>query len=232
MDWIIVILLVLGAVGGLRQGLIRSLAGLAGLVVGLVVASQFYGALCRYTEAHFSWVSRLSATLLPHLPLAAPVSSAPVGPGTSLTDAIQGLDLPSFIANYLTAAAQNLGSTPAGTTVGQALSTLMASAIISVGCFFAIFIAVQIAALLLGGLLSGALALTPLHLVDHLLGAAAGAATTAVFLTLIIGGLGLAASVPTFAFMQPALAGSKFAPSFLWFFQHLIPKVPEWMASP
>ncbi len=201
------------------------------MVLGLILASRFYGPLCRYLETRFSWVSRLGANLAPHLPLAAPVSSAPVGEGTALTDAIQGLDLPSFIKHYLSAAAQQATGLPAGATVGEVLADLMASAIIGVGCFFAIYFAVQIAAALVGGTISGAVSLTPLHVVDHVCGAAAGAATTAVFLTLVIGGLALLASVPTFAFMQPALAGSQFAPTFSWLFQHLVPKVPEWLGT-
>lgn len=231
LDWIIVVLLILGAFSGLRQGLVRSLMGLAGLVLGLILASQLYGPLCRYLEAHYSWVSRLGAGLAPHLPLAATVSSAPAGQGAALIDSIQGLDLPSFVKQYLSTAAQHTAGLPVGATIGQALATLMASAIIGVGCFFVIYFAVQIVAALIGGTISGAVSLTPLHIVDHVCGAAAGAATAAVFMTLVIGGLGLLASVPTFAFMQPALAGSQFASTFSWLFQHLVPKVPEWLGA-
>ncbi len=228
LDWIIVILLVLGAMGGLRQGLIRSVFGLVGLVVGLTVGAKFGGVLAAYLETQFHWPSRLAASLAPHLPLARAVASMPAQ-GTALPDVVQGLDLPSLMTNYLAASAQRMGALPPGTTVGQALATLVASALVSIACFFAILMVVEVLAAFLGGSISGALALTPLHIVDHLAGAVSGAVTTAVFLVLLIGGLGLLSSVPTFAFMQPALETSRFAPTFVWFFDHLVPKVPGWL---
>lgn len=231
LDWGIVILLILGAIGGLRQGLLRSIFGLVGLVLGIILASQLYGPLCRYVEAHYSWVTRLGASLSPHLPLAATVSSMPAGQGTALADAIQGLALPEFIKRYLVGAAQNGPAIPAGATVGDVMANLLAAAIIAVVCFIAIYAVAQLAAAIVGALASRAVAHTPLHLVDHVFGAVAGAATTAVVLTLVIGGLALMASVPTFAFIQPALATSQFAPTFSWLFQHLVPIVPAWFGG-
>jgi len=228
LDWVLAAILILGAFRGLRRGLVRSLAHLAGLVLGLVLAWRFSEPLCRYLEAHYGWVSRLGAYLAAHLPLAMTVSSLPVGQGNALNDAIGALGLPAFVKAYLAAAGQNLAGLPPGLTVGQVLSTLLAAALISAACFTLIFFAVQTAAAALGGSLSGALALTPLHFVDHLLGAAAGAATTAVFLTLAVGGLSLLASVPAFAFIQPFLARSQLVPTFLWLFRHLVPNASRW----
>jgi len=231
LDWIIVILLIGGAIGGLRRGLIRSLVGLGGVALGLVLASQFYRPLCGYLETHFSLVSRLAASLGPHLPLAATVASAPAGQGAAFIDAIRGLSLPAVITNYLAASAQNMAGLPAGVTVGQALATLLASAMLGVLCFVAVFVVVQVVAVIVARLIAGAVAITPLHLVDHVTGGLLGAAWTAVFLTLIIGGLGLLASVPVFAFAQPALEGSRFAPVFIAWFQRLVPTTPQWLGS-
>ena len=38
LDWMIVIIIVLSALGGLRSSFLKSVAGLAGMVIGLVVA--------------------------------------------------------------------------------------------------------------------------------------------------------------------------------------------------
>lgn len=230
LDWGIVICLVLGALGGLRRGLVRSLLGLAGLVVGAILASQLYRPLCTLLETHYSWVSRLAGGIAPHLPLASTVASLPADQGRALTDAIQVLDLPAFITRYLTASAGSVSALPAGATVGQALAYILASAIIGVLCFVAIFFAVQLAVTLVGGLLSRAVSVTPLGLVDHLAGLVLGAGWAAIMLTLVIGGLGLLSSVPAFAFIQPALSGSKLAPTFESFFHFLLPKIPGWLA--
>lgn len=230
LDWGIIVCLGLGALGGLRRGLVRSLLGLAGLVLGALLASALYRPLCGYLESHYSWVSRLAASLAPHLPLTSPVASVPVGEGSALTDAIKALDLPAFITRYLAASAGSALSPLSGATVGQALAHVLASAIIGVACFAAIFAVAQILVSILSAGLAAAIHVTPLGIVDHLAGAALGVAWSAFVLTLVLGGLGLLASAPAFAFVQPVLSGSKLAPSFVSFFQLLLPKVPGWLS--
>jgi uncharacterized membrane protein required for colicin V production len=231
LDWIIVLLLVGGAISGLRRGLVRSLVGLGGLLLGSVLASRFCGPLCAYLETQFSLVSRLAASLGPHLPLAATVASTPAGQGTAIVDAIRGLGLPPFVTDYLASAAQNLTAFPAGVTVGQALSGQVAAAILGVLCFVGVFVAVQIAAAIAARLIGGVLAVTPLHFVDHLVGAALGAAWAGVFIIVTIGVLGLLTSIPAFAFAQSALQGSTFAPVLMSWFEHLMPGASEWLGK-
>lgn len=228
LDWILVVLLVLGAFQGLRRGLVKSVMGLAGLVVGLILASTCYRPLAAYLETHYSTISRMAQGLEPHLPLAAPVAAASVQDPSTLAGAVQSIGLPPFLSDYLSSAAGSGAALPAGTTVGQAISTLLASSIVGMLCFAGIFFAVEIAAWLLSGVISGAVALTPLGFMDHLLGLVAGAATTAAGLTILVGALGLLSTMPAFAFLAPALEESTLAPTFLVFFRLMLPKAPSW----
>lgn len=231
LDWIIVACLVVGGLRGLRRGLIRSFLGLAGLIIGLFLATEFYRPLSQYLETQYSVISRIAAGIAPHLPLAAPVASTPPGQGAAFPDAVRGLGLPDFVTKYLLSATQHAPNLPGVETVGQAVAALLASAIVGLLCFAGILLVAQIAAALLASVIAGAVSVTPLGLLDHLAGLAVGAAYAAVILSLLLGGLSLFTSVPTFAFLRPFLQNSRLAPGFVSFFQYLLPRVPTWFGG-
>jgi len=230
LDWIIVGLLVVGGVRGLRRGLVKSVMGLAGLIVGLLVASQFYRTLAGYLELHYATVSRMASSLQMHLPLASAVSTSPAGETGILVEAVTGLGLPEFATRYLAAAAESMPGLPDAATVGEAVSTLLASSIVGLLCFVGLFFLTQLVFMLLAWFLSGLISVTPLVMIDRIAGLALGAAYTAVVLTLVIGGLSLLATLPVFAFMGRALEASTIAPHLLSLFQFLLPRVPEWLS--
>ena len=226
LDLFLTLCLVGGAIGGLRRGLVRGLVGLAGLIVGVVAASRLYRPLSAYLETQYGAIGRLASSITLHLPLAATVGSAPASQGTALTDALQALDLPAFITRYLVSWTTQTGL-PAGATVGQTLSLVLASAIMGAACFLGIFFVVQILAALLAGVFRGVLAVTPLGFVDHLVGGLLGFCWAGVILTVLVGGLGLLSSVPTFAFVRSALDGALLVPTFLSLFEFFLPRIPQ-----
>lgn len=226
MDWLIVAALVLGGLRGLRRGLTRSVLGLAGLIMGLVLAVRFHRPLCEYLELHYATVTRLAERFLLHLPLASTVSSSPAGDGSTLLETIQGLALPEFITRYLVTGALHLGDIPEAATVGQTLSALVASSLVGVLCFVGIFFSVQLAALLLTTVIGGFISVTPLAIVDRLAGLVLGSAYAAIVLTVLLGGLSLVAAMPAFAFMAQPLESSSLTPVFLSLFRALLPHIP------
>lgn len=230
LDLVVIALLVLGAFRGLRRGLIRSVLGLAGLVLGLVLASQLYRPLADYLELHYGTVSRMASGISPHLPLASTVASAPAGESGALVSAIENLPLPELVSRYLLTISEQAAALPSAATVGEALSHLLAASIVGVLCFVAVFAATQVVALLLSAAISGLVSVTPLVIVDRLAGLALGALYVGVILTLVIGGLSLLSAMPAFAFLRPALAGSTTTPVFLGVFEFLMPRVPGWLS--
>lgn len=229
-DLIIVALVAIGAFRGLRRGLVRSVLGLAGLVIGLVLASQLYRPLADYLELHYGTVSRMAAGITPHLPLASTVAATPAGESGALAGAIENLPLPELISRYLAAASEPAANLPGAATVGEALSHLLAGSIVGILCFVGIFIVTQVVTLLLASAISGLISITPLVVVDRLAGMALGAVYVAVILALVVGGLSLVSAMPGFAFVGPALEGSQVAPFLLRAFEFFMPRVPGWLS--
>lgn len=222
----IIAALVYGGLRGLRRGLTRSVLGLAGLVLGLVLAVRLYRPLCEYLELHYSAVSRLAGSIGPHLPLASTVSSSPAGEGSALLDAVHGLTLPEFILRYLVTGAERMSGLPEAITIGEALSALLASSLVGALCFVGIFFATQLAALILSAVIGGAISVTPLAILDRLAGLILGVTYAAVIMTVLLGGLSLLAAMPAFAFLGSSLENSSLVPAFLAFFRVLLPRVP------
>ncbi len=230
LDWIVVASLTVGAVRGLRRGLVRSVLGLAGLILGLVVASRFYRPLTEYLELHYGAVTRMASGIAAHLPLPSTVAATPASEGGALVEAVQGMGLPEFVTGYLVAGAEQLANLPDAATVGEALATLLASSVVGVLSFVALFVATQVLTALLAWVISGVISVTPLVVVDRLAGMALGAVYVGVVVTLVIGGLALLAGMPAFSFMTQVLAASKTAPFFLDLFELLLPRIPDWLS--
>jgi uncharacterized membrane protein required for colicin V production len=226
LDCLIIACLAYGSLRGLRRGLARSLIGLAGLALGLILASTFARPLSEHLEARYSTVSRVAASIAAHLPLSSTVAMSPAGEGGALADAVESLSLPDFLTSYFAAGVERLGDLPSAATVGEALSTLVASSLVIMLCFVGIFFATQLAARVVAAVVSGAISVTPLVFVDRLAGLVLGAVYSAVVLTLLLGGLSLLATMPAFAFVGSAFEGSTLAPVFVSVFQGLVPRAP------
>jgi len=56
LDWILVVLLGLSLLGGFRRGFINTLGGIVGLVLGAIVAGQYYDVVADWL-AGFGWLS-------------------------------------------------------------------------------------------------------------------------------------------------------------------------------
>ncbi|MGI5920364.1 MAG: CvpA family protein [Syntrophomonadaceae bacterium] len=73
LDYTIVVILVLSAVIGYRKGLTGTIAGVAGLILGLILAVKFCQAFTGFLEQEFQLVTSLGGVLNNKFPLLVPV---------------------------------------------------------------------------------------------------------------------------------------------------------------
>lgn len=65
LDWVLLIILAFSIISGLKEGLVKTVFGIAGMVVGIVLASRFYGLLApRLTFIPQENLSKIAAFLI------------------------------------------------------------------------------------------------------------------------------------------------------------------------
>ena len=74
LDWVLVILLVLAFLGGFKRGLISTLGGIIGLVVGAVLAGQFYDVVAGWLSG-FGWLSEATLNIVAFIVILLAVAS-------------------------------------------------------------------------------------------------------------------------------------------------------------
>jgi hypothetical protein len=123
LDWLIVVIVGLSAFQGLRRGLLASLAGLAGIVVGLFVAYTYNRPLAEYLVINWNVGEKLKPLVMPFFKIWMPYQ-----------DSVQSVSQPGKIisAGGLAGAVPNIGD-----YLVNGFTTMVLEAI----CFLALLLA-------------------------------------------------------------------------------------------
>ncbi len=151
LDWMIIIILVLSALGGLRSGLLKSVSGLAGMIIGLVVAFAYHRSFAAYLSTRWNAQDKLQPMLENFLKNWIPVNetltlvSYPEGPVAALPVASNPLN-----------------------PLGDHLMGVFTSGILEVLCFLILLFATVWGASLAGSILTKIANVSFLGLPNHL----------------------------------------------------------------
>ncbi|MDR9786456.1 MAG: CvpA family protein [Peptococcaceae bacterium MAG4] len=151
LDWMIVIIIVLSALGGLRSGFLKSVAGLAGMVIGLVVAFAYHRPLAAYLTSRWNVQDRLQPML-----------------EKFLKNLIPGNETLTYVSYpESSVAALPVASNPLN-PLGDQLMEVFTSGILEVLCFLILLFATLWGASLVGSILNKIANFSFLGLPNHL----------------------------------------------------------------
>ncbi len=227
LDGIILAVLVWGAWRGYRQGALNALTGLAGYLVGLVVAGVYTRGVTLYLESNFGLVSSLAVKLKSALPLSAPVAQLDMGlVGTAdITPLLEQTPLPGFLQDRLAGyVASPVTAMPAVKYLGDAIAQGLALMLMQAAVFLGLSFLVVVMLKLVAAFLTRGLRATPLGPVNDLLGMVVGAGVKALVLAVLLGllvpmaALGSGGSTKG---MAAVVGGSKLAQTLLALFTTL-----------
>ncbi|MFZ5945012.1 MAG: CvpA family protein [Bacillota bacterium] len=130
-DFAIIILLMLGALNGFRQGFIGSLVGFLGSIAALLISIKYYKPFAGLLNEKFGILSGIHGFLTEHLPLPLDVSAFPVNNiGLSVLEMkIETMVLPEFIKKQVIEHAANFAGTSellGLSNIGELLTYLVA----------------------------------------------------------------------------------------------------------
>ncbi|HHU86738.1 MAG: CvpA family protein [Pelotomaculaceae bacterium] len=151
LDWVIIIILVLSALRGLRSGLLKSLSGLAGMIIGLVVAFTYHRAFAAYLSTRWNMQEKLQPMLENFLKNWLPAN-----------ETLTHVQFPGKTIAALPAASNPLNP------LGDYLTGVFASGILEVLCFLVLLFATVWAASLAGSILTKIADVSFLGLPNHL----------------------------------------------------------------
>ncbi len=175
-DYLVMLVVALGALSGLRRGFTRVVFDLLGLAAGL--AAAWFG-----TRPLVGWLGRLgwehalAAWLREHMPLSGSVMALPVGGKVPFN---WGEGMPPALRRALQERSEALFASGYQGSLGGLLSEAAAHLLLSVLVFAVLWMLAQTAVNLLGAVLSGGLKAAGLSVIDRVAGAAAGAVRNGV----------------------------------------------------
>lgn len=201
MDWVIVAFISFGGINGLRRGFLAVLLGLAGYVLGVLVAARYTLPVLGYLDARFGLLAGLAPVLGRYLPLGRVTFPVDTDGLAVLREGLLQVGVPEpygqVITDYTGRAVEAIGG-PTGP--GQVLLQGLAYLVAATAVFLTLFILTRYFLGILERLASGLLAVgfgeSPLRLGGLL----AGGLNNALILTLV---LGVAAPVLTFPAFRP-----------------------------
>ncbi|MHB1125597.1 MAG: CvpA family protein [Bacillota bacterium] len=184
-DILILIIIALGAFKGYRRGLIVTLGGLAGYAASLVVAVMYAPALGKALTDRFHWTDRVALFLQDKLPIPQAVSSIRLNgeSGAVTNDVISSMGLPAPLMERL----QQMLSTGEYSTVGQALTHLLANYLIQGVAFLLLACAAALIIRALVRMVAGGLRRSFLGTVDRFGGFVLGIITPVLSLSIMLG---------------------------------------------
>lgn len=204
----------IGAVKGLARGMILTLFDTVGYMAAVAVATIFTRPAAATIDGIFhleSWVTQALSQIIP-LPAA---SASPSGvPAADLVRQVGGLGLPQVYERVVLARLSSSASSPAG---GEplVLSGLIYDAIgnflVTMLVFFVLFLLTKGILSLTGGLFHRVFGAGVLSLFNRAAGLVLGAVRSGIILAVLLGVLVPALSLPAFAFLNRAVAGSTYA---------------------
>lgn len=233
-DLIIIILLLLGAAGGYRKGLLASVVGFVGSLFGFFMAYRFYPLLANWVEDQLGLKTKLFQFFKAHLILPQPVSNFNIHkPLAELSSALDKLTLSGGLKEYLLkylqlpAPANPTSTVMLGDVINQFLSTVLINGL----AFIAIWFVIDLGIKLILASFTGIFGDTALGLLNKAGGLFAGTIFTVLTLTIVIGllqPLAALSSLSAFPFWKgvgKAMEGSLLVPYFVSFFSLLAAKI-------
>lgn len=237
-DWIIVVLLLLGAIGGFRKGFVLSLAGAISSIVGIIAAYRYYPFLAKWMDEQWGLKEPLSEFLQKYLVLPQPVGQFRLE-DIPLPDIGMLLENVSFdthfkqqLLHYLDKMRNSL-EVPFGITLSEIINQFLASAIVSALAFIIIWFCVDFGLRIVAALFSSVIRNTAVGQFDRLGGMIIGTLLTILVLTVFIGLLSPLLTIGDLAkptFFSPvitAMSESRLVPCFSSLFAFLFSKFLE-----
>lgn len=172
-DYLCLLVIVWGALTGLRQGFVRMATNLAALVAGVVMAAWGTGPVVGWL-ARLGWVAAVGAWISDRLPFPRSVAAMPVGGRVPIA---WGEGMPPALKAALQQRAEALfASTSAAATLEELVSRALAELLFSLAVFLLIVAVVQGLLRWVGSKVSGWLGARGLTWPDRLAGLVVGAA--------------------------------------------------------
>jgi uncharacterized membrane protein required for colicin V production len=224
LDWTMVAIVGLMALGGLRRGFIKSLVGLASQVGSLVAAFLLTRPVSIFLEERFHLAGQLGTILARHLRLPADFGR------TTITNLNTGqlwamLTESGLPEQYKDAVMTWVADSPAkaNITLARFIQDSLGMLLLNAITFFALMMLVRLVIALLGYGVSGTVNALGAGPLDHLGGFALGAAQGAIICALILG-LGMPLmGVDSASGVSAAVNASRFAPPLLEGFYQVTP---------
>lgn len=191
-DFIIIIFLLLGVFNGYTKGLIVSLAGLVGNVIGLICAAKYYKDLGTWANTEFSLAIKIQHFLQDNLVLPQAVFQFNLDK-TPLPDLIKNLDnisVPDTLKENLAIYIKELQigmNNISGIKLGEIVHQYLASALVSIIAFVVIWLIIANCIMLVAAVYRGLTKRTILGSLDRLGGAVMGGLVSALIITILIG---------------------------------------------
>ncbi|MDK2822762.1 MAG: hypothetical protein PWQ67_2040 [Clostridia bacterium] len=191
-DFAIIILLILGAFNGYRQGFIGSLVGFLGSIVALLLSIKFYKPFAGLLNEKFGILSSIHGFLSEHLPLPVEVSTAPINQTglNILIMKVNSMTLPEFIKQQVIEQAQNLAHTAGQfgiANAGELLTYIVAITLLNGLALLLLWFLIDKILFIVAKILSRSLDNTFLGGVNRIAGLVMGIAINALGLIVFVG---------------------------------------------
>lgn len=169
LDWIIVAILVLSALRGLRSGLLKSVSGLAGVLIGLFVAFAYHRAFASYLSTQWNAQEKIQPLVENFLKNWLPTYN-------TLPKTLS----PGKLTSAVPSASSQLNH------IGDNITGMFASGVLEVFSFLVLLLATVWAASLVGSILTRVADISFLGLPNHLGGFLFGAARGIIIVMIIL----------------------------------------------
>jgi len=231
----ILIILILGGIRGYRRGLLLTVVGLGSYLVGLLVATRYYGVVAAFFNQKFGLTEHVSTYLGANssIPAATAQAGVPVLHPSQVGTAVAGLPIPVFARQELTSSVNdiiNLSFQQGITRLGEAITYFFASTIVDALAFLVLCLVVSKLVRMIAGWLTDFSGGSLLGGINRSTGLVAGLATASLLLVVVAGVL-----VPFLTFVGGGKAGmavaqplsqSVFVPHLMTGWHFLVRKLP------
>ncbi|MEW6624420.1 MAG: CvpA family protein [Bacillota bacterium] len=171
-DFLIIGLLAVGAYKGYKRGLIKSLGGLLGWVVSLVIALSYNQSFANYLDKQFNLVGIIGEGIIKVMPLPSFSFEREKASLSLVAAGIEEMGLPGFLKGNLLENVEQIMAAEsfAGANISELIAFGLAGMILKGLAFLVLFIAAGLIVKVVVNFLSGLLGLTLLGPVNRLAG--------------------------------------------------------------
>jgi uncharacterized membrane protein required for colicin V production len=191
-DWIIIGLLLLGAVTGFRNGFVGTVVRACSSIIGLIVAYKYYADLEKWLDSKVGFKEALSEFLRAHVALPQAISEFKFEDilGNNVNNFFNGLTSNTQIKSKLLEYVNTINTGIEGSlqiSLGDIVHQYLASAIMNVLAFFIIWLLIDLSLQIIARIFRGLIKDTVLGQFDRLSGLLIGTLFTAIVLTVLVG---------------------------------------------